>query len=139
MIAAIYARKPARRGRRRRLEELMARRGNGIYLCLRTSSLITVTIAALAGMVMPAHGQTRLDAVGMQACTSLGQLISDLQSRMVTTAQARQRLMGIYDMARTSSAPSVRQIASIQSGQVASADDTQLLVMAEQFAATACR
>ena len=95
--------------------------------------------AALAALVMAvhllatmsAHGQARLDAAGIQACASVARLISDLQSRTVPTAQARLRLTGIYDMARSSSAPSVRQIASMQSGQIASADDTQLLVMAE--------
>ena len=103
--------------------------------------------AALAALVMAVHllatmsvhGQARWDAAGIQACASVARLISDLQSRTVPTAQARQRLTGIYDMARSSSAPSVRQIASMQSGQIASADDTQLLVMAEQFAAVACR
>jgi hypothetical protein len=98
---------------------------------------LVITVHLLA--TMSAHGQTRLDAASIQACTSLAQLIPELQSRMVPTAQARQRLMGIYSIARTSSASSVRQIASMQSGQVASADDTQLLVMAEQFAAVACR
>src|SRR6185436_7438200 len=84
--------------------------------------------AALAALVMAvhllatmsAHGQARLDAAGIQACASVARLISDLQSRTVPTAQARQRLTGIYDMARSSSAPSVRQIASMQSGQIAS-------------------
>ena len=108
---------------------------------------LTIFRAALAMLVtgihlaaaMPAHGQARLDAAGLQACTSVATLISDLRSRTLATAQARQRLTSIYDMARTSSAPSVRQIASMQSGQIASADDTQLLIMAEQFSAVACR
>ena len=65
-------------------------------------------------------------------------LISDLKFRSLPTAQARQRLTGVYDMARTSRMPNVQQIASMQRGQVASADDTQLLVMAEQFRAVAC-
>jgi hypothetical protein len=64
---------------------------------------------------MPANGQARLDASGLQARASVATLISDLRSRALPVAQARQRLTGIDDMARTS-APSVRQIAS--------ADDT---------------
>jgi hypothetical protein len=88
---------------------------------------------------MPAYGQAGLDPAGIQACTSAATLISDLRSRSVSTAQARQRLTAIYNMAQTSRAASIRQIASMQSGQIASADDTQLLVMAEQFVAVACR
>jgi hypothetical protein len=88
---------------------------------------------------MPAFGQAGLDLAGIQACTSAATLISDLRIRSLSTAQARQRLTAIYRMAQTSRAVSIRQIASMQSGQIASADDTQLLVMAEQFVAVACR
>jgi hypothetical protein len=88
---------------------------------------------------MPAYGQAGLDPAGIQACTSAATLISDLRIRSVSTAQARQRLTAIYNMAQTSRAASIRQIASMQSGQIASADDTQLLVMAEQFVDVACR
>jgi hypothetical protein len=105
---------------------------------LRAALAVLVLAVHLLG-TMSVHGQTRLDAAAIQACASLDQLIPDLQRRMVPTVQARHRLMGIYKIVRTSSAPSVRQIASMQSGQVASADDTQLLVMAEQFAAAVCR
>jgi hypothetical protein len=122
MIAAIYARKSSERldGRRR-------------------AALAMLVIAVPLAAAMPAHGQARLDAAGLQACASVATLIPDLRSRIVPTEQARQRLASTYDMARTSSAPRIRQIASMQSGQIASADDTQLLVMAEQFAAVACR
>ena len=52
--------------------------------------------------------------------------------------EGRQRLMVIYDIARASSTPSLRQVASAHIGQIASADDTLLRLMAEQFRA-ACR
>lgn len=102
-------------------------------------ALPALVIAVYVLAPTSAHGQTRLDAAGIQACASVSTLISDLRSRTLPTSQARQRLTVIYDLARTSSAPSIRQIASLQSAQIASADDTQLLVMAEQFAAVACR
>jgi hypothetical protein len=88
------------------------------------AALAILLIAVHLPAAMPAQGQARLDAAGLQACASVTTLISDLQTRTVPTAQARQRLTGIYDMARTSSAPSVRQIASMQSGQIALADDS---------------
>src|SRR4029450_4700608 len=103
------------------------------------TALAALVIAVHVLATMSAHGQPRLDAAGIQACSSLAQLIPDLQSRIVPTAQARQRMMVIYSIAQTSSAPNVRQVASIQSRQIVSADDTQILVMAEQFAAVACR
>jgi hypothetical protein len=93
---------------------------------------IHLTVATLA------LGQSGLDPAGIQACTSAASLISDIRSRSLSTAQARQRLTSIYAMAQTSRAPSLRQFASMQMGQVASADDSQLLVMVEQFHSVAC-
>ena len=82
-----------------------------------------------------------MDAAGIQACASVARLISDLQSRTVPTAQARRRLTGIYDMARSCSTPQrptgIRLDAerADRLGRMT----RRLLVMAEQFAAAACR
>ena len=97
-----------------------------------------LVVAAHLGVVTPADGQSRVDAAGVHACTSMSRLISDLRTRTLPTVQARQRLALIYDIARTSSTPSLRQIASAQQGQIAFADDAQLLTMAEHFTAI-CR
>jgi hypothetical protein len=100
--------------------------------------------AALAMLVlhvlgaMPADGQSRLDAAGVHACTSMERLSVELRSRTLPVDQARQRLRILYDIARTSSNPSLRHIANAQMGQLAAADDSLLLVMAEQFRAM-CR
>ena len=102
------------------------------------AALGALIIAAHIPAVMAVHAQPRLDASGLQACTSVAQLIPQLQRRTLPNAQARQQLMVIYDMARTSSTPSLREIASAQLGHIASADDALLLVLAEQFRA-ACR
>ena len=69
----------------------------------------------------PAHGQAGLDLAGIHACTSAASLISDIRIRSLSTAHARQRLTSIYAMAQTSRVPSLRQIASMQMRQVASA------------------
>ena len=106
--------------------------------CRLVAVLAILVIGVHLVTAMLAYGQAGLDPAGIQACTSAATLISDLRSRSLSTAQARQRLTAIYNMAQTSRATSIRQIASMQSGQIASADDTQLLVMAEQFVAVAC-
>jgi hypothetical protein len=120
-----------------------ARAGGPVKLspaaCRLGAALATLIIGVHLVTAMRAYGQAGLDPAGIQACTSAATLISDLRIRSVSTAQARQRLTAIYNMAQTSRADSIRQIASMQSGQIASADDTQLLVMAEQFVAVACR
>ena len=97
---------------------------------------LVVTVHVLA--VMPVHAQRRLDAADIHACTQAVQLTNDLRSRTVPTAEARQRLTLIYDIAGTSSSLGLRQMALMHIGQVASADDAMLRVMAEQFTAT-CR
>ena len=96
------------------------------------------TIGVHLTAAIPAHGEGGLDPAGAQACTSAATLVAHLRSRILSTAQARQRLTSIYAMAQTSRVPSLRQIASMQMGQVASADDSQLLVMVEQFHGVAC-
>jgi hypothetical protein len=120
-----------------------ARAGGPVKLtpaaCRLAAALATLIIGVHLVTAMRAYGQAGLDPAGIQACTSAATLISDLRNRSVSTAQARQRLTAIYNMAQTSRADSIRQIASMQSGQTASADDTQLMVMAEQFVAVACR
>jgi len=104
---------------------------------LRASlAALALTVHVLA--VMPAHAQRRLDAADIHACAHAVQLTNDLRSRMVSTAEARKRLTLIYDIARTSSSPTLQHMAFMHSGQIASADDTLLRVMAEQFSA-ACR
>jgi len=102
------------------------------------AALAVLVLAAHGLAAMPAHGQARLDAADIHACMSAAQLVDDLRGRTVSTEVARQRLALIYDIARTSSSSSRRQIAAAYRDQVASANDTLLLVMAEQFQAL-CR
>ena len=102
------------------------------------AAFVMLMIGVHLTVAMPAHGQAGFDPPGIQACTSAATLISDLRSRSLSTAQARQRLTWIYNMAQTSSVQGLRQIASMQRGQVASADDSELLTMVEQFRAVAC-
>lgn len=102
------------------------------------AALGALIVTAHLGGVTSAHGQPRLDAAALHACTSMSHLVSELRSRTLPTAQARQRLTLIYDIARTSSTPTLRHIASAHLGQVAFAEDTQLLTMAEHFTAV-CR
>jgi len=103
-----------------------------------TAVLAALVLAWLGVAVVPAHGQRRLDAADIHACAQAAQLIDDFRHRMVPTAVARERLALIYDLARTSSTPALRRIADVYRGEVASANDTLLLVMAEQFHAM-CR
>ena len=102
------------------------------------AALVMFVIGVHLTVAGPAHGQAGFDPAGIQACTSAATLISDLRSGSLSTAQARQRLTLIYNMAQASRVPGLRQIASMQTGQVASADDSQLLTMVEQFRAVAC-
>jgi len=102
------------------------------------AALVMLVIGVHLMVAMPAYGQPGFDSAGIQACTSAATLISDLRSRTLSTAQARQRLTWIYSMAQTSRVPALRQIASMQTGQVASADDSESLTMVEQFRAMAC-
>jgi hypothetical protein len=99
---------------------------------------LSALVLAVYLHVSPAHGQRRFDAADVHACTSAALLIDDLRHRTVPTSVARERLATIYDLARTSSTPALRHIADAHRGELASANDTMLLVMAEQFRA-ACR
>jgi hypothetical protein len=102
-------------------------------------ALLLVTVLSLTGgSPLVGHAQRRLDAPGVHACTTVGQLITELRSRTLPAEQARARLQMVYDAARTSSAPSVRQVAEAHLPQVARADETLLLAMAEQLR-DACR
>jgi len=105
----------------------------------RPALLLTVGVLWLAvGWPSVGDAQRRLDAPAVHACTTVGQLVTELRSRTVPVEQARTRLQTIYDVARTSSSPSVRQVAEAHWPQVARADDTLLLAMAEQVR-DACR
>ena len=88
---------------------------------------------------MPADAQRRLDAAGAQACTRIEQFIVESRGGMLSNEQARQRLLAIYEYARTSGTPAVRERAERYIGQVFAADSTMLLLMAEEFRAGACR
>jgi hypothetical protein len=107
----------------------------------RRRPALLVTAAALwlaVGAPIAGQAQRRLDAPGVHACSTVGQLVTELRSRTLPAAQARVRLQTIYDVARTSSTASVRQVAEAHLPQVARADETLLLAMAEQFR-DACR
>ena len=99
--------------------------------------LLSTVLWLTGGSPTVGHAQRRLDAPGVHACTTVGQLATELRSRTVPPEQARTRLQ-TYDVARTSSTPSVRQVAEAHLPQVARADETLLLAMAEQFR-DACR
>jgi len=111
--------------------ELTTARGLG-------AALAVLVLAVHVLEARPAHGQARLDAAGVHACTSMERLSVELRSRTLPVDQARQRLRILYDIARTSSSPRLRQMADAQMGQLTTADDSLLLVMAEQFRAM-CR
>ena len=98
--------------------------------------LVVLGIVVPLTVGTPAHGQ---DAAAVQACAGVTTLIGDLRFRSLPTAQARQRLTSVYAVAQMSRNPGLQQIASMQSGQVASADSSQLLMMAEQFRTVACQ
>jgi hypothetical protein len=92
----------------------------------------------VVGSPIAGHAQRRLDAPGVHACTTVGQLATELRSRTVPAEQARSRLQMIYDIARTSSTPSIRQVAEAHLPQVPRASESLLLAMAEQLR-DACR
>jgi hypothetical protein len=105
----------------------------------RFSAALGAVIVAVHGpAIIPANGERRLDAAGLQACMSVAPLIPELRARTMQTGHARQQLTAIYNIARTSETPALRQFAEAHTGRIASADDRLLLVMAEQFHA-ACR
>jgi hypothetical protein len=111
----------------------------GAYMPWRRPALLLITVLWLAvGSPIVGHAQRRLDAPGVHACTTVAQLATELRSRTVPAEQARARLQMVYDIARTSGTPSVRQVAEAHLPQVARADETLLLAMAEQFR-DACR
>jgi hypothetical protein len=95
----------------------------GVTQCFRVV-LVVLAIGVLLALGTPAHGQ---DAAAVQACAGATTLIGDLRFRSLPTVQARQRLTGIYAMAQMSRNLGLQQIASLQSGQVASADSGRLV------------
>ena len=103
-----------------------------------SAALAAVIVAAHSSATLVANGAPRLDAAGLHACMSVAQMIPELRARSMQTGHARQQLTAIYNIARTSTTPALRQIAEAQTAQIASADDRLLLAMAEQFHA-ACR
>jgi hypothetical protein len=102
----------------------------------------TLVLAALwlaaAGRPAGGHAQGRLDGPAVHACSSINQVVLDLRSRTLPPPIARQRLQTIHDVARTSGSMRIRQVAEAHLAQLARADDTMLLMMAEQFR-DACR
>jgi len=60
----------------------------GLYACVATA---TVGLS-----------ENRLEAIGEHACTSLVPLIVELRGRALPTEHARQRVVSLYEIARTS-------------------------------------
>ena len=94
---------------------------------------------ALAVQAPPvADASHQLDAAEIQACMAFDQLMLELRSGVLPRDIARQRIILVHDLARTSRTPSIQHLAATLLSLSTTPGDATFMAVAGQFSA-ACR